>query len=176
MKLSHKEILDRIGAVRRSLMDRGFLCLSGGKFGLPSYTHVEAWANSGVVVYLLYDNTTGGWDILHQLDATNTIDATWAALDALMAEPEDERLRRLPGEAPTGEAEAVRLCYYARSTLGSVKQLFVDGKISTTEYLLAVDRVCRRLEIAAPGKEDLTPPATPGTLPPANEGSVRRDS
>lgn len=74
---------ERIREVRRELHKRGFTCLSTGGFGLPSYTHIEAWANGPTVVYLVFDLDTGGWDILSSIDHTNEIAATWAALDRL---------------------------------------------------------------------------------------------
>jgi len=77
--------MQRIDDVRKQLIERGFLCLSGGKFGLPSYTDAEAWACGKLMVYLLFDRKTGGWDILTQIDRTNTIDGAWAAVDELIA-------------------------------------------------------------------------------------------
>lgn len=75
------EAIERIEGVRRELIKRGFHCLAGGKFGLPSYSNIEAWAKGSRVFYLLYDRDTGGWDILASLDHTNTIEATWEAVD-----------------------------------------------------------------------------------------------
>lgn len=81
--LSFQDIASRIDTARGELIKRGYRCLSGGKFGLPSYTDIEAWAKGGTVLYLLYDRGTGGWDILRQIDSTNEIAATWAAVDAI---------------------------------------------------------------------------------------------
>lgn len=80
---ANPEALERIEAARRGLIERGLRCLSGGAFGLPSYTDIEAWAKGRIVLYLLYDTSTGGWDLLTQLDTTNNIAATWAAVEKL---------------------------------------------------------------------------------------------
>ena len=79
-----------IEAARHALIDRGFRCLSGGKFGLPSYSDVEAWANGTTVVYLLFDRDRDGWDLLRQVDTTNDVVATWAALDEWQHGPEEQ--------------------------------------------------------------------------------------
>lgn len=72
-----------IDAARLHLIASGYRCLSGGKFGLPSYSHVEAWAKGSLVVYMLSDAKIDGWDLLAPIDRTNTVNGTWAALDAL---------------------------------------------------------------------------------------------
>jgi hypothetical protein len=77
------ESLDRIENARQGLIGRGYRCLSSGRFGLPSYSDVEAWGKAGVVLYFLFDRETGGWDILSTLDPTNNIAATWAAVDLI---------------------------------------------------------------------------------------------
>lgn len=82
-EMTEADILGRIENARRELIKRKFRCLSAGPFGLPSYSDVEAWANGVLVVYLLYDKKTGGWDILSQIDRTNQIVETYKALDAL---------------------------------------------------------------------------------------------
>ena len=78
-----KESQQRIDRVRGDLIGRGWRCLRSGKFGLPSYTHVEAWSKSGAVVYLLYHTDDGSWDMLYTLDQTNDTQAAWDALDKL---------------------------------------------------------------------------------------------
>lgn len=84
-KLTPEQIAarQRIEEARGNLISRGYHCLSGGKWGLPSYTDIEAWGKAGVVLYLIYDTKTGGWDILQQIDATNDIAATWREVDKI---------------------------------------------------------------------------------------------
>ena len=78
--------IERIEAARRELIKRGFRCLSGGPLGLPSYTHIEAWAKDKVLVYFLYDVEEDGWDLLRSIDDTNSVADTWEALDAILAQ------------------------------------------------------------------------------------------
>ncbi len=107
-KLTQAQIdaLKRIEEARGGLISRGYHCLSGGKWGLPSYTDVEAWGKAGVVLYLVFDRKTGGWDILAQIDATNDIAATWR---------EVEKIDFVGVEmAPTGP---VTICPYCGRTL-----------------------------------------------------------
>lgn len=86
-KRSNAEAISVIDRVRRILIDKDFHCLSGGDFGLPSYTDVEAWSGGPCfLIYLLFDRNTGGWDILAPIDATNSTENTWASLDKLKNE------------------------------------------------------------------------------------------
>lgn len=78
------EVMGRIDAARRTLIDKGFHCLSGGDFGLPSYSDVEAWARGKLMVYLVFDRQDGSWDLLASIDRTNTDDGVWVALGRLM--------------------------------------------------------------------------------------------
>ena len=77
------DALKRIEEARGKLIEKGYRCLSGGKFGLPSYTDIEAWGAPGVVLYFIFDRETGGWDILSTIDPTNSIEATWKAVDRI---------------------------------------------------------------------------------------------
>lgn len=81
--MTKHDIKTRIDQARDGLRARGFLCLASGDIGLPSYTNIEAWSAGKVLVYLIYDRNTGGWDILHQIDDTNTINNTWLELEKL---------------------------------------------------------------------------------------------
>lgn len=83
---SNLQVSLRIEGVRKKLAEMGFRCLSGGKFGLPSYSRIEAWAYGATVVYLIYRQDDGGWDILAPVAEGNDAEETWAAVDALLGE------------------------------------------------------------------------------------------
>lgn len=82
------EISKRIEKVQETLYEIGFRCLSLGKFGLPSYTNIEAWVNGKLLIYLIYDTNTGGWDFLSSIDSTNSVENTWKKLDTLLSKEE----------------------------------------------------------------------------------------
>ena len=89
--MSHEENADkRLAEVRRQLLARAFRPLANGKFGLPSYSHVEAWARGRVILYLVTSREDGGWDLLTSIDPSNVIDATWAAVDDLVAKDKEQ--------------------------------------------------------------------------------------
>lgn len=69
-------ISKRLEEVLDILSEKGFRCLSTGKLCLPSHTNIEAWVNGRLLIYLVYDSNTGGWDIISSIDNTNSIEAT----------------------------------------------------------------------------------------------------
>lgn len=85
MKTKGTECVARIEEPRHGLIERGFRCLSCGRFGIPSHSDVEVWAKGAVLVYLLYDGETGEWDLLRSIDQTNSTASTWKNLDAMLA-------------------------------------------------------------------------------------------
>jgi hypothetical protein len=83
-KWGRDDAMKRIDDVRHQLIERGFKCLSSGEFGLPSYTEIQAWGKGHLLVYLIFDHSSGGWNILNQIDNSNETVKTWNALNKLV--------------------------------------------------------------------------------------------